>query len=1830
MKIAKIVFLTFIFFLVQSCKKSTAEFNSDPALFKEYISGYTSGIVPVSSDIRVVLAFDKSEWKTNQVLDSDLFDISPSVSGKVIALSANTVSFVPNKKLKNGTQYQVKFNLAKLLKVDDNLKEFKFTVTTLKQDFTVNTLDIQSHSRDLQYLNVLVKSADELSAESAAKLISAKQNGDKLKVIFKKELSSDTQFHFVIDNIKRGTSNSTIEINYDGNAIDVDQKGTIDYDIVARDNFEVVKVEVVDGESQTLQINFTDPIEKMQDFSGLLAIESAYNLTYSVAGNILKVFLEKPLTGSLLTEVFQGIQSSDGKKLQQTYSEKIDFSPLVPGVRFMKSGTLLPESANLKLNFEAVNLNAVDVKVYKIFKNNILQFLQDNDLNGSQNLKRVAQPIAKQKLVLNRGNLADMSKWTSFALDLSNMITPEPGAVYRVEFSFKKSYSSYPCKSSEAEEPDNERDEIDENDVNYSSDNYYDDYYYEENYEWRESQDPCKNSYYYNTSVATNVLSTNLGVIAKRGDNKSYFFAVNNILNTDPVSGAKVEIYSFQQQKIAEKSTDDDGTVAFNLDKFAYFAIVTKDKHTTYVKLDDGTSLSVSNFDVSGEQLQKGLKGYIYGERGVWRPGDNIYLSFVLDDRANKLPESHPIKLTVTDPRGKQRYQNVVKSNSLNHYSFVVPTDQSAPTGNWEAMISVGGAHFYKSVKVETIKPNRLKIKNSFSGKTLSSTGNNIANVNVMWLHGAIAKNLKIDVKAKFSQQKTTFKNYDKYVFDDATRNFSTEEINIYSGRVDENGNAQFSISPKLNAQAPGMLKASFITKVYEDGGDFSTDVISTTYSPFQTYIGLKTAETNKYGMLETRKVNKFEIVSVDENGRPKPRTEVSVKVYKVNWRWWWDASDENLSDYNSSNSTTEFKSYTLTTDASGRTSVSFKLSDDEWGRYLIRVSDVNGGHATSQTVLVDWPSWSGKVREGDASNANMLVFTTDKKEYAVGEKARITFPSSKGSRALISIENGSRVVQTFWVKTLDGESTVSIPITASMAPNVYFNITLLQPHVNSQNDSPIRMYGIVPIAVVDKNTILKPQIAMPEVLKPEQPYTVKVSEASGRAMTYTIAVVDDGLLDLTRFKTPNAWDAFYVKEALGVKTWDVYDDIIGAYGGKVNQIFSIGGDQDLGGGNAKKANRFKPVVVFLGPFSLKKGETKSHQITLPKYVGSVRTMVVAADASASAYGSVEKTTPVRSPLMILASLPRKISPSEKVTVPVTVFAMENQVKNVTLQIKTSKGLRIVGPTTQSLTFSSPDEKMAYFDLEVGGTTGIAKVEIIATSGKEKASYEVEIDMTNPTPVTNIYQDIILEPNATNSISWETFGVAGSNTAQLEISSSPTIDINRRLEYLISYPHGCLEQVTSGIFAQLYLNDVADITASRKESVQRNVTAGINIVSGMQLSNGGFAYWPGQNYADDWGTSYVGHFMLEAEKKGYALPAQMKTKWSSYQQKEARLWRFQPQYGNDLAQAYRLYTLALAGNPDMSSMNRLRETVGISNQSKLRLAAAYAVAGQKSAAMALFSKTPLDSETNGYYYYGSEARNQAMTLETLILLGQTQRSFEVAIKLAKELASSDWMSTQTTAYSLYAMTRFITSKGKGIDVNYSNGTKSENGKTNKAILNRPLVVKSGANSVTLKNNKNSTLFVRVLNSGILPVGQEEMVQSNLSASVYYKDRDGNRISVESIRQGTEMVAEITISNLQNESVQNLALTQILPSGFEIVNTRFTDYGDSKNNADYIDIRDDRANFYFSLKANESRTFTVLLNASYLGRYYLPGTQCEAMYDRSYIVRTQGQWIEVIR
>ncbi len=1847
MHFKKLLLIAFAFTLLFSCKSNKDNIEaqiSNLYKFQDYISDVSQGTISSYATVIVVLKEPVATWKDNQELASNLLTVSPKVKGKVVALNNTTIAFVPENAFKQDTKYKFELALADIIKdIPKEFSAFKFKIKTLKQQFNVLTDRIQSHSKEWQYVEGTLRTSDQLDLETAKKLISATQKGKDIAVKFNETPKKGTQFYFTIDSIQRFAEDSELLVKWNGKSFDIDSKGGKGITIPGKNNFTVLDVSVVDSERPYVAINFSDPVKKNQNFNGLVALQGANNLRFAVDGNVLKIFPNQEVKekGEITLEIFQGIQSTEDYKLKKNVSQQITFQQLKPQIRLLQNGNILPSSNNLKVNFESVNLKAVDVTVIKIYQNNMLQFLQQNNLNGSQNLRAVGRPIARKTIQIQNNLTKNTGKWTANAIDLKELITPEPGAIYRLEFNFSKKYSTYRCEQDDDAEETSEDENFDEEESEFSNwDNYQNYYYYD--YDWYERENPCNKSYYYyykqNKKVSINILASDLGVTIKKGTNHSYFVSANDIVTTDPLAGTKVTFYNFQQQPLGNTITESDGTANFDAENPAYFAIAQRNNQKAYIKLNDGNVLSVSKFDVSGVQLNKGIKGYLYGERGVWRPGDTLFLSFMLNDNANKLPKNHPVTFQLSDPYGKITHKETQTYGKNNFYKFIVSTNKEAPTGNWTAKVSVGGATFSKNLRIETIKPNRLKIKVDFEEDILYSDYIE-GNLEVRWLHGAIAKNLSADIQARFSSQTTTFKKFPGYTFDDPSRRFSPEGQTVFDGQIDSEGKASFSLKPELYGEAPGMLKASFFTKVYENGGDFSIDAFSKTYSPYDTYIGLNAPKGDKNrGMLLTDTKHRFDVVSVDEKGKPKATKNLEVNIYKIHWRWWWDTSEDNLSSYDGSNYHESIFDKTISTNSKGKASFTFELKYPDWGRYLVRIKDPKSGHATGKIIYVDWPGWAGKSRKNDPSAATMLTFSTNKQTYNVGEKATVSFPSSATGRALVTVENGTEVIESLWVTPKKGETKFQLPIKDNYTPNVFIHITLLQPHASTANDLPIRLYGVVPISVENPVTKLEPQLTMPNALRPEETVTLKVKEKNGKPMTYSIAIVDEGLLGLTRFKTPNPWETFYAREALGVQTWDVYDDVIGAFGGRIDQIFSIGGDDDgefdkATSNKNRKANRFKPMVIYLGPFNLKKGKAQAHKVKIPKYIGEVRTMVVAGNPETEAYGSVEKSTPVRKPLMLLASLPRKITPGEKVTLPVTVYAMEKNVKNVTVQLKNDKSFTVIGKSSKKISFSKPDEKMVYFDLEINDFKGIGNIEVVASGNGKKASYQVEIDVVNPNPITTTVTDIVLAPNSEQTINLETFGTKGTNSAQIEFSSLPPMDFNGRMQYLIRYPHGCVEQTTSAAFPQLFLSDVFDLSAQKKKKTEQNVKKAISRLGSFQKSNGGLSYWYGQTAVNDWGTSYAGHFLLEAEKKGYVLPIGFKPKWVRYQQKTARQWR-KAASRSDLAQAYRLYTLALAGNADVSSMNRLRETNNISNEAKHRLAAAYALIGQKGAAKQLFNSANGNFKSVKYdeYTYGSTERNRAMALETVLLLDDISKAQDLAKTIAKNLADNRWMSTQSTAYSLLAMAKFAAKiGGKGVNASYTLHGKSEKISTKFSLADRKLVIKDGKNKITLKNNKNTTLFVRVINSGMLPVGKEQLVQRNLTAKMVFKDRSGKLLNVSNLTQGTDFVAEVTISNKKGEGIKDVALMEIFPSGWEIVNTRFTDFGAfAENNVTYTDLRDDRANFYFDLKRYESKTFRILLNASYLGKYYLPGVQCEAMYNNDFMVRTKGQWVEVVK
>ena len=1829
--------------------------------YAPYVNAYTGGVISQNSTIRIELTHDQPMVDMNNELKSNPFSFSPSLKGKAYWVSNNTIEFVPEEgALKPGTLYEGTFRLGDFIEVDKKLKEFNFSFRVQERNFTLQLESLPITATRPNEINIKgeIRFSDVVKKEEVEKMLTA-SDGKKSYPVEVTATDNHTRYLFSIRQIPREADDYPLTITANGNAAGIDRKQSEEVLIPAKDCFRFMSAERIDQPENGIEIVFSAPLSTTQDLKGLIEIPEISSSIFQISENRVFIYFEANTQNKLTLNIHEGVKDCQGKALGTSHTISFSEVSLKPQVEMSTTAAILPDSKSLIIPFRAVNLYAVDLSVIRIFENNVLMFMQTNSLASANELRRSGRLVYKKTLWLAKDASKDIHHWGDYSIDLAGLIHQEPGAIYRVILSFRQEYSAYPCGGGENQDmkfADSSTSDgltkvsgsvlSEEDEAIWNTPEAY--YYYNGGtmdwsvYRWTERDNPCHPSYYMDSdrAAACNVFASNLGMIVKRNSLNKLWIAVSNILDTKPIGKAQVTAYNFQLQPIGKGETNGEGFVEITPNGVPFIIVAESDKQKAYVRVVDGEEQSVSRFDVGGKDIQKGLKGFIYGERGVWRPGDTLHISFILEDREKRIPDKHPVALEIYNPRG-QFYTKMISTQGMNgFYTFDVPTQATDPTGLWNAYIKVGGTTFHKGLRIETIKPNRLKI-NLALPKVLQATDKNFyAPLTSTWLTGATASKLKAKVEMSLSKVNTQFKNYGQYIFNNPATDFTTIKTDIFDGTLDAEGKANVMLKVPTATEAPGMLNATFTTRVFEPGGDASIYTQTIPFSPFTSYVGINLNQPKgKY--IETDKDHVFDIVTVNTQGQLVNSSNLEYKIYRIGWSWWWENSGESFGTYINNSSITPVASGNLQT-RGGKASFKFRIDYPSWGRYLVYVKDKESGHATGGTVYVDWPEWRGRSSKTDPSGIKMLAFSLNKDSYEIGETATAIIPAAAGGRALVSIENGSTVLRQEWIEVSNGGDTkYTFKITPEMTPNVYLHISLLQPHAQTVNDLPIRMYGVVPVFVTNSQTVLQPQIQMPEVLRPETNFNVTVSEKTGKPMTYTLAIVDDGLLDLTNFKTPDPWNDFYSREALGIRTWDMYDNVLGASAGSYSSLFSTGGDATLKPADAK-ANRFKPVVKFIGPFYLGKGKSQTHTLKLPMYVGSVRAMVVAGQEGA--YGNAEKTAFVRTPLMMLSTLPRVLSIQEEITVPVNIFAMENQVKNVTISLQTSGGgVQIVGANQQSLKFSQPGDQLVFFTLKTGSKTGKATIHLTANGGGQQTKETIEIEVRNPNPIVTLRNSQWAEAGQSKELSYNLSSSSANNQIKLEVSRIPSVDISRRFDFLYNYQHHCTEQLTSKALPLLFVGQFKTIDKIEAEKIKTNVQEAIRQIYGRQLPNGGFVYWPGNAVADEWISSYAGMFLTLAQEKGYAVHSNVLNKWKRFQRAAAQNWRMPQdasgwqQWQSELQQAFRLYTLALAGAPEYGAMNRMKEQAGLSIQAKWRLAATYALTGKMKPAEELVynAETTVSPYSSMNQIYGSSDRDEAMILETLILMNRERDALQQAKVVSKNLSQEEWFSTQSTAFALMAMGRLAEKLSGTLDFVWTWNDKQQPAvKSAKAVFEKEIATTPKSGMIAVKNQGKGALSVDLITRTQLLNDTLPAISDNLRMDIRYANLNGTPISVNDIIQGTDFMAITSISNISGTSdYTNLALTHIIPSGWEIYNERMVapetesgaadGSGKSVSKYNYLDIRDDRVLTYFNLRRGETKVFTVRLQATYAGNFILPAVQCEAMYDVNVQARSKA-------
>lgn len=1819
------------------------ELPPDPG-FGEFIASYTSGVMPANGNIEIRLTPEFAA-EASKERPGSLFSFEPSIKGTAEWADDYTIIYKPSKTLTPGTVFHGSLNLSRLGAVPERLRNFPFRFQTVRRDFKVELSGLTADLPDGKTYTFFgdIITSDYMPVNEVEDLLSAKTGRRNSSVQWEHPESGNTH-HFTVNGIEREKEPQILTISWDGSKAGIKGKGSQEIHIPSLEDFSVWKVTFATGDNQRIDISFTDPLDPLQELEGLIYLTPRTSLTFERTGNQVTLFPAEKLKGDVTINIDNTIRNSSGRTIAEGFTQVMNFTTTPPGIRGIGEGVIVPASTGTIFPFRAANLSSVDLTIVKIFSNNTPYFLQMNSLSEEAYIRQYGRPVYRGRIDLTDDKTIDPNAWNLFSIDISRYIEVEPGVIYRIELGMRPSYSLYPC--AENRKPGKYEEMLDrlyesgdtswDNPTNYWDEGSESGLFYQYAYNWREGDNPCSDAYYSpDKKLSRNLLATNLGLIAKRGGDNILHAIVSDIATAEPLTDVKIEVYDMQMQLIGTATSDKDGFATLASERKPFLLIASTATDRNYLRMNDGSALSVSSFDVSGSTPEKGLKAFVYGERDVWRPGDTIFLSVFVKEMNLDIPQDHPVQFELFNPSDQRVDFQVQTVEGRNLLAFTTRTAADAPTGNYRAVIRIGGATFTHRIRIESVKPNRLKIDLKFDEEILGGDKqSNKATLNARWLSGAVSGNLKSNVELLLKPVRTTFDKYSQYIFDNPVADFYSETQTVFNGEIDTNGDATFNVAPGKGLRPAGMLMAQFTTRVFEKGGDASITQTGIKYSAYPVFVGINFPGLKGTSrMLFTDADNDIKLVTVDAEGKPV-RSDVEVTIYKLSYRWWWEAGDEQLGYYVSNNYYKPVFKQKVSTSASGEGGLKFNIPKEEWGRYLIQAS-VPTGHSTGKIMLVDWP-WEYGFKAGGGA-ATVLALTSDKDKYGTGENIEISFPAPEGAKAIVTLENATGVIDRFRVNTVSENTVVNIKATPGMAPNMYVYVSVIQPHAQSINDMPVRLYGVMPVMVEDPATRLEPAIDVAQEVRSGKSFEVKVSETGRKAMSYTLAVVDEGLLDLTAFKTPNPWNYFYAREALGVKSWDIYDFILGAFGGTLERVFAIGGDEAFMDRSARKANRFVPVVRFIGPVKLDAGKTNTHTITLPQYTGAVRVMVVG--GSTRAYGSAEKSVFVRDPLMLLATAPRVLSPGEKVTLPVTMFVQDEKIRNVTL---TASGNELISfsEATQQIAVTEQGERDIEFTLTAAERQGRGEIKVVAEGGGERAEYSFEIEIRSPNPPEARSEMRIVKAGEKIDLSFAPFGIEGTNSANVVVTALPSVNLEKRLSYLTSYPHGCTEQITSAAFPQLYLKDMYAGDAKVVETSVKNVQQAIHQINSRQMTGGGLALWPGTAHQPDmWVTSYAGHFMIEASRKGYNIPSGFMNRWTTFQRKEAQAWRYDANYRQTATvQAYRLYTLALAGAPERGAMNRLRETKGIPRLAGWMLAGAYAITGRPEAAMELIDVRTLNTEEEYYgYWYGGALRDKAVILHTLLLLKNGDQALMLLKELAEEMSRDTWYSTQSTAWGLFAYMKYVEAYGGtgGKDSRFSftlNGKESSETVSAKSPFSKEVEPFGSSNTLQVVNNSDAPLYVNLTIKGTPKAGDATKQEKNLAMKIEYTDLTGKAIDEKSLQQGTDFMMVVRVTNNSYRSVANIALAQMVPSGWEIRNTRLfeANFGVKESTYDYRDFRDDRLYTYFGIKAGETKTFVALLNAAYRGEYHQPAVWCEAMYDDGFWSRIPGGEVKVVK
>ncbi|HET8861059.1 alpha-2-macroglobulin family protein [Marivirga sp.] len=1809
--IKQIAYFTLSIILFTSCSKKAEDSAQESELsFSEEIakevSFVTNGEVHFYDEVQVI--FNNPVIEENEVdsSPSDVFSFSPSVDGKAKWVSTTVLKFIPEEDLPMREKIEGQLNLQKLSPsfAEKKLDQIDFNLSVIGREISSLTGNIElvdrNNPKKVLYSGGL--SFNEKTSLETVEKATRVQGGD---ITLSWSQLDNKNFKFTSSPIDRNDTEQEFSFVIDKKDLDLSNGYTEVFKIAPITQMKMTKLSADEsGKKPRLRLTFSDELDIDQNVSGLITVTPSVEFSPKKLGKAVILDGEFKFGERYTITVEKGIRSNWGTKTEAKKSEEISLSNIQPQIEFGSSGILLPSSNERKIQFYTTNLKRVHLEVKKVFSDQVGQFLQAEQLKSEKSRNEAFNNNYSSNVgVIIKNQTIELkdkkNEWVLNEFDLTDLFFNYQDGIFLLRINFTPSDVSIP---------------IENNKLNYIQEK---------------------------GQIYKPIFVSDLGITIKKTDDGTHIFATD-LVTAQPLSGVDIKLLDYDGDVRSRLTTGSGGHVSTG-DRYFYYVLAENGNQISALKKDE-MQWSTSGFDIGGTYTNRNsTKAFIYTERGVYRPGDSIHVTAIVRNSNNTFPENNVASITVRDPEYKTIHEASIPKSKDGVFVFPVKTDDKAPTGNYSIRINAGGSTFSENLKIETVVAEKLKVMVNPEKRVFSWTDNSLDfDIESRYLFGTPAANLKTEVSVEIIPWEIQFSKYKDFNFSRADGDFQPLSQNILKSKLDEDGKLSSSwIIPELGT-IPSALKAKVIAKVFETGGLPNENYNVVELHRYPNYVGLK--DPSGYYYYKTGEEVRFPVVLLDEKGNKMSGKNLQYKVYRNDSRWWYQYNNRRnyqLKYKEDSQTYLETEGKITTTDKIDY--ISFQ--PQEQGEYLIEVSDGGNGHVSS---LFFSAYRYGSVPGGDLNEGN-LALKSDKEKYAPFEVAKIKLPNPKAGRVLVTLEQGRDMLDWFWIdpsKQSSDELVVEVAIKKDMVPNIYATVSVIQPHDQTLNDRPIRMFGIIPLMIEDPETKLEYNIKMAQDLTPNEDFEIEINTSNREKSQFTIAVVDEGLLSLTQFRTPNPWESFYKKIGLQVETYDVFSHVISANKNDVFQTFSIGGGIAMDYRESQtdlndNTKRFKPVSMFKGPFMTDaegKAKVKFH---MPNYNGAVRVMVVGTQNGS--YGNAEKTVPVKSDIIMQPTIPRILKPGDQFTLPVALFKVNPNVKTAKFDLKIDGPLEVIGDASKTVDFSNQDESHIKFTVKVKEAVGKAKITLLGTSGSIKVENETDIAIT---PAASRVYDKTTETIALgNSINMTvpSAGLEGTNYATLDINIFPNMDFDHRLKWLIRYPYGCIEQTVSSVFPQLYLKKMGYFPDSENSEIDNNINEGINRLQQFLLSDGSFSYWPGNSKASEWGTNYASHYLVEAKNLGYSVPDYLYESAINGLNQQSNRRR-----GELSTRVNRVFILSLAKKRPISEMNLLMENElsKMNNAERWMLAAAYHLLGVENIKEKIISAA--GTETEEYkpfsYNFGSESRDDAIILYCATLMEDMETAELMAKKVAKTLSSKEYLSTQSSGYMLLALGKYFDkanidfSGGQVIngEIQFADGSKvefSENGRFT-------IPIKNNFNQnigIKLKDDSNMDKVYATLSWNGVPLKDESPAEEkNLALEVSYFDDNGRTINPQTTKQGQTFYARFSVKNTSPASrASEIALVQILPSGWQIDNTRLKESVAPEwmnqwniNKEDYVDIRDDRAMWFFDLEGNTEYDFVLKLNAVSAGEYQLPATLVEAMYNPDYKAKNTSRKVYV--